>query len=470
MRILHLLGTEGPRTAQPTKYIRYIYNRVVLENAIVRAAAVTALAKFGVGQKDPEVKRSVNVLLTRCLDDTDDEVRDRAALNLRLMKEDDEMASKFVRNGTVDNITGLNEACANCITDSMFSLPVLEDQLAHYVNGSTAEAFADPFDFSQVPVVTREQSLAEDRTKKLTTATPTLKAPSVGPKPAAQTSAADAAANATVATQKYAQQLQAIPEFAAYGGVLKSSPVTELTESETEYVVSAVKHLFKEHVVLQFDIKNTIPDYVLADVSVVCTPSSSEEEEDSALQEDFIIPAPFLKPDEPGIIYVSFSRPSEPAFVAASFTNVLKFTIKEIDPTTSEPEEGGYEDEYQVEDLDLSGSDYVVPAFAGSFDNIWNGMSSADEADETLQLSNAKSISDAVESLVKALGMQPLEGSDIALSQSTHQLKLYGKSVTGGKVAGVVRMAYSAKSGVTVKVTARSEEEGLAALVVGGVA
>ena len=99
MRILHLLGVEGPKTAQPTKYIRYIYNRVVLENAIVRAAAVTALAKFGVGQKDPEVKRSVQVLLTRCLDDIDDEARDRAALNLKLMDEDDEMATRFLRNG-----------------------------------------------------------------------------------------------------------------------------------------------------------------------------------------------------------------------------------------------------------------------------------------------------------------------------------------------------------------------------------
>jgi coatomer subunit gamma len=100
VRILHLLGLEGPKTAQPTKYVRYIYNRVVLENAIVRAAAVTALAKFGVGQKDPEVKRSVQVLLTRCLDDVDDEVRDRAALNLRLMNEEDELANRFVKNGT----------------------------------------------------------------------------------------------------------------------------------------------------------------------------------------------------------------------------------------------------------------------------------------------------------------------------------------------------------------------------------
>src|ERR1700743_3772820 len=65
VRILHLLGIEGPKTPQPTKYIRYIYNRVVLENAIVRAAAVSALAKFGVGQKDPEVKKSGEVLLPR---------------------------------------------------------------------------------------------------------------------------------------------------------------------------------------------------------------------------------------------------------------------------------------------------------------------------------------------------------------------------------------------------------------------
>ena len=104
VRILHLLGVEGPKTPHPTKYIRYIYNRVVLENAVVRAAAVTALAKFGVGQKDPEVKRSVHVLLTRCLDDTDDEVRDRAALNLRLMNEEDEMANRFIKNGTFARI------------------------------------------------------------------------------------------------------------------------------------------------------------------------------------------------------------------------------------------------------------------------------------------------------------------------------------------------------------------------------
>lgn len=36
-KILHLLGREGPRTPTPSKYIRFIYNRVILENAAVRA-------------------------------------------------------------------------------------------------------------------------------------------------------------------------------------------------------------------------------------------------------------------------------------------------------------------------------------------------------------------------------------------------------------------------------------------------
>jgi coatomer protein complex subunit gamma len=472
VRILHLLGMEGPRTANPTKYIRYIYNRVVLENAIVRAAAVTALAKFGVGQQDPDVKRSVNVLLTRCLDDTDDEVRDRAALNLRLMKENDDVASKFVRNGKITNSDMFERLVLICHSDSMFSLPVLEHQLVMYVTADSSAAFSQPFDLSSVPVVTREQSLAEDRTKKLTTATPTLKAPSTGPKPAPARGSAEAIASASAAAQKYAQQLQAIPELASYGGVLKSSAIVELTESETEYVVTTVKHLFKEHIVIQYDIKNTLPDTVLADVTVVCTPTAADESEDSGLEEEFTIPAPMLKTDEPGTVYVSFKRPEGQEFSVANFTNVLRFTSKEIDPSTNEPEEHGYEDEYEIFDLDLVGSDYIIPAFAGNFDGIFNSIPSDEdhEAEETLQLSNAKTLAEATELLIKSLGMQPLEGSEVVVSPSTHSLKLYGKSVTGGKVASLVRMAFSAKSGVTINIKVRSEEETLAALVIGGVA
>ncbi|MCP9259049.1 Coatomer subunit gamma [Dirofilaria immitis] len=71
-RILHLLGREAPTTASPARYIRFIYNRVILEATQVRAAAVSALAKFGA--QCPDLRPSIQVLLKRCLLDTDDEV------------------------------------------------------------------------------------------------------------------------------------------------------------------------------------------------------------------------------------------------------------------------------------------------------------------------------------------------------------------------------------------------------------
>ena len=77
---------------------------------------------------------------------------------------------------------------------------------------------------------------------------------------------------------------------------------------------------------------------------------------------------------------------------------------------------------------------------------------------------------DATEQLAQTLSLQPLDGTDVALSTSTHTLKLYGKSLGGGKVAALVKMAFSAKSGVTVKIDVRSEEDGVADLVVGSIA
>jgi coatomer protein complex subunit gamma len=71
-QILHFLGNEGPKTSDPSKYIRYIYNRVILENATVRASAVSTLAKFGA--LVDSLKPRIFVLLRRCLFDGDDEV------------------------------------------------------------------------------------------------------------------------------------------------------------------------------------------------------------------------------------------------------------------------------------------------------------------------------------------------------------------------------------------------------------
>jgi coatomer subunit gamma len=273
-------------------------------------------------------------------------------------------------------------------SDTMFSLPYFEHQLVMYVTSDDKSGFDSPFDISKIPVVTREQADAEDRTKKLTATTPSLKPPKVGPTKTTPTGA-EAAASATAVAQKYAQELMQISEMKEFGSVLKSSPVVELTEAETEYVVSVVKHIFKEHVVLQYEIKNTLPATVLENVVVVATPSEEDE-----LEEAFIIPADKLPTDEPGKVYVAFKKVNgEGALSASNFTNILKFTSKEIDPTTNEPEETGYDDEYEVAEFEVNGSDYIIPTFASNFNHLWEQIGAAgEEEEETLQLSGVKSI------------------------------------------------------------------------------
>lgn len=45
-KIINFLAEEGPKSRNPGTYIRFIYNRVNLEKAVIRAAAISALATF----------------------------------------------------------------------------------------------------------------------------------------------------------------------------------------------------------------------------------------------------------------------------------------------------------------------------------------------------------------------------------------------------------------------------------------
>src|SRR5690606_28757964 len=110
-------------------------------------------------------------------------------------------------------------------------------------------------------------------------------------------------------------------------------------EKETEYVVSAVKHVFKEHIVLQFNIKNTLQDTLLENITVLSTPAEQEDEEGVSAQlvDDFVIPIAKLATDETGIVYVSFKREEVEdeegegaSYATTTFQNTLKFTSKEV--------------------------------------------------------------------------------------------------------------------------------------------
>ncbi|KAL0951728.1 hypothetical protein HGRIS_008402 [Hohenbuehelia grisea] len=438
VRILHLLGLEGPKSPQPAKYIRFIYNRVVLENATVRAAAVGSLAKFGVNSGDTGLRKSIGVLLNRCLDDVDDEVRDRAALYLKVFQEKP-LADAYVRE------------------ESVFSLAALEAKLVAYVKEGPAAA-EKPFDVSDVPKISRAQA-AQEAARPSTLDTIGIPAAKKG---------SDSPPPPTMAEKQsqYAQQLAEIPELEPYGPVLNSSATpAQLTENETEYQVTCVKHIFKEHIVFQFNVTNTIPDTVLEQVYVTMQP-----QEDCDLTEDFIRDVPSLASGEPGIVYVSFTRQSPENYTVASFQCTLKFVSKEVDPSTGQPEEEGYEDEYQLEEVELSaGGDYIVPSYA-TFGAEWDRLKSGPNATETFALSAMESIKAACDSIIEVLNMEPLGGTESPSSTSVHTLQLSGLVTGGGgKVLVRCRMTFSRGQGVTLELGVRAEKQEACDLVLAAV-
>lgn len=84
VRVVRSLGKQGPSLSLGHTFVRFIYNRTILENAPVRAAAVSALGKYYASPNQEESRKDVKVLLERCVEDVDDEVRDRALLALNV--------------------------------------------------------------------------------------------------------------------------------------------------------------------------------------------------------------------------------------------------------------------------------------------------------------------------------------------------------------------------------------------------
>uniref|UniRef100_A0A8I5R974 Coatomer subunit gamma n=1 Tax=Papio anubis TaxID=9555 RepID=A0A8I5R974_PAPAN len=341
-KILHLLGKEGPRTPVPSKYIRFIFNRVVLENEAVRAAAVSALAKFGA--QNESLLPSILVLLQRCMMDTDDEVRDRATFYLNVLQQR-QMAlnATYIFNGLTVSVPGMEKA------------------LHQY----TLEPSEKPFDMKSIPLAMAP--VFEQKAEITFVATkPEKLAPS--------------------RQDIFQEQLAAIPEFLNIGPLFKSSEPVQLTEAETEYFVRCIKHMFTNHIVFQFDCTNTLNDQLLEKVTVQMEPSDSYE----VL---CCIPAPSLPYNQPGICYTLVRLPDDdPTAVAGTFSCTMKFTVRDCDPNTGVPDEDGYDDEYVLEDLEVTVSDHIQKVLKPNFAAAWEEVGDTFEKEETFALSSTKTL------------------------------------------------------------------------------
>lgn len=238
----------------------------------------------------------------------------------------------------------------------------------------------------------------------------------------------------------------------ALGPIFKSSSPQQLTESETEYVVNCVKHVFANHVLFQFNCTNTLNEQVLENVVVKMDGSGAV-----GFKVEWELEAASLVYGVPGTAYVCASH-AEGAFPTGSFANILKFRVKDVDPATGVADEPGYEDEYPLDNLDVSVADYMKKTFCTSFKDEWQALGEDHELVEIFSLSTMKSIKDAVNEIIDFLGMQPCEKTEVVPPKRTkHILLLSGTFADGAPALVRIRMKMDdAAPGVSMELTVRS--------------
>ncbi|CAH0404474.1 unnamed protein product [Chilo suppressalis] len=412
VRILHLLGREGPKSRQPSRYIRFIYNRVILESGPVRAAAVSAVAQFGAQR--PELLPNIRVLLSRCQMDDEDEVRDRAIYYSAILDTSDpQLINDYIVNVPKPNPVLLEKA--------------LRDHLATTPDQS--------FDLKSVP------SEEEPKENKEAIVEIEVRKP-------VQVSM----------EELYSEQLAKIPGIERVGPLFKTNPPVDLTEAETEYRVRLLKHVYARHVVLQFECINTLSDQILEDVHIrLEVPPEYEIKTE--------VPCQKLGYDKPESVFVVVEYPCAFLDSLGTFGATLEFTVKDCDPNTGVPDpDEGYADTYPLEEFDMGCSDQIrARAAADDWDQTWERSSNAPQASDTFVLPQ-NSVNEAASAVCEHLGLPKAA----IVGEAVKEIR-GGGIFRGGAPVLVRARLVSSPAGVTMQLAARSPREDVAQLLLAAV-
>ena len=150
----------------------------------------------------------------------------------------------------------------------------------------------------------------------------------------------------------------------------------------------------------------------------------------------------------------------------------LKFVVKDVDPAKGEPEEGepGYDDEYQLEDLELAAADFVKASPIVEFKEAWQTIGADCEVVETFSLSYG-SLKAAMDAVVDYVGMAPCDNSaSPAEGARTHTVMLAGLFLGGVQVFAIVNLRVDSPKSVGMRLMVRSTDMAVSTFVASSVA
>lgn len=414
VQILHLLGREGPKSRHPSRYIRFIYNRVILESGPVRAAAVSAVAQFGAQR--PELLPNIRVLLARCQMDDDDEVRDRAIYYLAILDTGDrQLIDDYIINVPQPNFVLLEKALRDHLATrpeeqfDLMSVPTAEEQRENIDNVVEIEQR------KPVPIVSREE--------------------------------------------QFADQLTQVPGIETFGPVFKTNEPVELTEPETEYKVRCIKHVYLKHLILQFECTNTLTDIIMENAYVLMDHPRAFK-----LVRETVCPK--LVYNVPGNMFCVLELPENNFDSLTTILATMQFSVRDCDPTTGETDPEAYADAYPLGEVEFGCADQLrAKSYTEEeWESAWERAGAACEACDTFILAQ-RDASEAADAVCTHLGFPRSAISGDAVKM------VRGGGVWRGGVPVLVRarLALVGDDGITMELATRSTKEDVAQLVLAAV-
>ena len=359
IRILNLLGKECDLVNNKSKLVRYIYNQIILESPMVRASAISALGEIGFKEKN--MRDIIISLIENCLNDDDNEVRERAFMVSKALKafkenkKEDEQLINFVFPQKVKNPSPIEELNIDLIQSVLNSekenLLKSEDICQELFN-----ILNDTEKISEILIKDKEDSKKKEKKEKKRgiEANPQKKIPE----------------------EDYS--LTMFPKI--YGTPKIFTPYKKLTDQSAEYLTQYRKIVHDKIVVIDFEIINTIEFQIINDISIDVDNLTSEGFDFDKTE---IIPIKSLKTNESGHLYFKLLKDKDEIYSNCSFNCTLKFDLQELD-VKGNPHGIAVKETYKLDKMvEVSYADYYIKNSKVNVDNFGEFWKQAEKSNFT---------------------------------------------------------------------------------------
>ena len=413
-KIIYLIGNIGPASKNASELIRYIYNRLILENTIVRVACVGALSKFAIDV--PESRQDiVKILRNKCCGDPEDEVRDRAIVSLALIYKETDSENLICYYDPIALELALLEAKTNYSDIAKIPQAIFFKNLETSIQKPDIIKLNDSEDSRQIACDTK---------------------------------------------------ITQLPGFNTLGSLIHSGNAKNLNDSDAECHIMAISHIFKNHIVVEFICKNTIPHIVMENVDIKTSLSSDQ---DVKLLKAFPVTSLKYNCTESSFLVLGCPALLRPLI---NFDCTVNFAFRDFDESLNVCTGPPTFESFKLNTFEISFIDYVQPLRIVGFNDAWSSSNLGASADATFELPSLQSIQDSVDLLVETFGGKAFDNSDrIVPSATVHSLSIGGLLLTPkAPVPFLVKCRIALVSQcIALEIQVRSSEQSACDLIIGQV-